>query len=126
MSNQARRRPEKPLRGGFSRAGERLHGTARTRPARPLRWTAEAFEIFPTDVVGSPAQPSWDAIRDKDFWCRQEQVIDMLRAAEEDREPYSSGKQLRWVEEMIHSIYISHLARARVPLPLKERVHPLG
>jgi predicted dehydrogenase len=70
--------------------------------------------------------PEWDAIAHKDLWCRRQQVLDLLQAVEEDREPSASGKQLRWVQEMIQGIYASHLAQARLPLPLKQRKHPLG
>lgn len=69
--------------------------------------------------------PEWDAVEDKDLWCRQQQVLDLLQAVEEDREPNASGKQLMWVQEMIQSIYVSHFKRARVSLPLKEREQPL-
>ena len=70
--------------------------------------------------------PAWDAIADKDLWCRRQQVLDLLQAVEEDREPDASGKQLRWVQEMIQGTYVSHLTRARVPLPLEQREHPLA
>ena len=39
---------------------------------------------------------------------------------------YAKAKyEARWVQEMIQSVYVSHLARARVALPLSEREHPL-
>jgi predicted dehydrogenase len=82
-------------------------------PAQRLRW-------LPITT------PEWDAIADKDLWCRRQQVLDLLQAVEEDREPSASGKQLRWVQEMIQGTYASHLARARVALPLEQRKHPLG
>ena len=30
-----------------------------------------------------------------------------------------------WVQEMVQSVYVSHLEKARVELPLKKREHPL-
>ena len=68
----------------------------------------------------------WDAIRDKGHWCSQQLVLDLLRSIEEDREPYSSGNNARWALEMVQSVYASHLAKARVTLPLTERAHPLS
>jgi predicted dehydrogenase len=68
----------------------------------------------------------WDAVRDKGHWCSQQLVLDLLRSIEEDQELYSSGKNARWVLEMVQSVYASHLAKARVPLPLTERAHPLS
>ncbi|NOY41718.1 MAG: Gfo/Idh/MocA family oxidoreductase [Planctomycetes bacterium] len=82
-------------------------------PVKPLHWQPITT-------------PEWDAIGDNDLWCRQSLVHDLLQAAEENREPFSSGKQTRWVQEMIQGVYASHLTQARVPLPLKQREHPLG
>jgi len=82
-------------------------------PAKPHRW----------QVVSTPA---WDAVADHDLWSRRALFHDLLQAAEENREPFSSGKQARWVQEMIQGIYASHLAQARITLPLKQREHPLG
>jgi predicted dehydrogenase len=48
-------------------------------------------------------------------------VEDLLSAAE----PMASGREARWSLEMIHGVYASHLAGARVSLPLKDRKHPL-
>ena len=81
-------------------------------PARETRWQPISTH-------------EWDAIAHKDLWCRRQQVLDLLQAAEEDREPDASGKQLRWVQEMIQGVYASQLVRARVSLPLKQRKHPL-
>jgi len=70
--------------------------------------------------------PEWDAVSEKGHWCSQQLVLDLLHSVEEEREPYSSGNNARWVLEMIQSVYTSHLAKARVALPLKERAHPLS
>ena len=50
---------------------------------------------------------------------------DLLCAAEEDRDPLSSGRDARWALEMIHGVYVSHLQGRRVSLPLTDRHHPL-
>ncbi len=84
-------------------------------PAKPHQW-----EPIST--------PEWDAIgtvSEKALWCQKQQVLDLLQAVEEDREPVSSGKETRWTQEMIQSVYVSHLARDRVSLPLQQREHPL-
>jgi hypothetical protein len=82
-------------------------------PAREERWEAI-----------STAQ--WEAIEEKSHWCNQQLVLDMLRAAEEGREPMCSGNDARWTLEMIQGVYAAHLAGARVALPLQERKHPLA
>jgi len=118
------------LRGGPERFGITVYGSEGIIAARSIRDV-----VWFEGSVLNPAKPQrwqpistpeWDSIGDQDFWCRQKQVLDLLQAAEEDREPMSSGKQARWVEEMIHSVYVSHFARARVALPLEQREHPLG
>ena len=53
-------------------------------------------------------------------------VEDLLKCAENGGEPMASGRESRATLEMIHGVYASHLAGARVALPLKERSHPLG
>lgn len=52
-------------------------------------------------------------------------VEDLLRCIENGGEPMASGRESRATMEMIHGVYASHLAGARVSLPLKERKHPL-
>jgi hypothetical protein len=51
-------------------------------------------------------------------WYNQQLVLDLLKAAEEDREFIYSGKDGRWVLEMIMSVYASHLQQSRVKLLL--------
>jgi len=82
-------------------------------PAKPHKWQ-------------TISTPEWDAIEHQDLWSRRALVHDLLQAVEENRDPFSSGRQARWVQEMIQGIYASHLAQARIPLPLKNREHPLG
>ncbi len=82
-------------------------------PAKPHRWEPIAV-------------PEWDVLADKYHWCHQRLVLDLLAASEEDREPLTGIHNTQWVQEMIQSIYASHLAQARVALPLERRVHPLS
>ena len=52
---------------------------------------------------------------------------DLIDAAETDREPLSSVRMVRFVNEMVQGVYSSHLREgSRVSIPLTERVHPLG
>lgn len=83
-------------------------------PAKPVRW--QTVQI-----------PEWDAMDAKTRynWCHQRAMLDVLAAAEENREPGTGLHHVKWVQEMLQSIYASHLAQARVALPLEERSHPL-
>jgi hypothetical protein len=51
---------------------------------------------------------------------------DLIHAIESDTQPACSGNDGRWAVEMVSAIYLSHLNRARVDFPLKQRKHPLG
>lgn len=53
-------------------------------------------------------------------------VEDLLRAADEGRNPVAGIREGRAALEMIHAVYASHLSGARAALPLKDRAHPLG
>ncbi len=57
--------------------------------------------------------------------CNRRAAWDLLCAAEEGREPLSSGRDARWALEMVHGVYASHLAGRRLDLPLSDRQHPL-
>jgi hypothetical protein len=83
-------------------------------PAKPHRW--QPLQI-----------PAWDALPDKYRWCHQQLIVDLLVAAEENREPITGIHHTRWAQEMIQSVYVSHLAQSRValPLPNDQRAHPL-
>ena len=71
--------------------------------------------------------PEWDAQPDKYHSCHQQLVLDLLSAVEQHREPLTGIHQTRWAQEMIQSVYVSHLAQSRVALPLSadQRTHPL-
>ena len=52
---------------------------------------------------------------------------DLIDAAEADREPLSSIRMVRFVNEMVQGVYSSHLLSGqRIAIPLAERTHPLG
>jgi predicted dehydrogenase len=72
--------------------------------------------------------PEWDALTDKYHWCHQQLIQDLLSAAEQDREPLTGIQHTRWAQEMIQSVYVSHLTQSRVALPLSadQRSHPLS
>jgi predicted dehydrogenase len=69
----------------------------------------------------------WESLPNKYHWCHQYLIHDLLKAAEEDREPISGIHNTRWAQEMIQGVYVSHLANSRVALPLSgdKREHPL-
>jgi hypothetical protein len=41
------------------------------------------------------------------------------------REPHCSGRRARASMEMVHAVFAAGLSRARIPLPLQTRTHPL-
>ena len=51
---------------------------------------------------------------------------DLLAAIRDNRAPAVSLEDGRAALEMVSAVFASHLAGARVELPLKERKHPLG
>jgi len=53
-------------------------------------------------------------------------VLDLLRAAEEGREPITSGENAVVIQEMIQGVYAAHLAGGRLAIPLEVREHPLA
>jgi predicted dehydrogenase len=57
---------------------------------------------------------------------RKHMMKDLIHAIESDTQPACSGNDGRWAVEMVSAIYLSHLNRARVDFPLKQRKHPLG
>jgi len=72
-------------------------------------------------------QPLPDVPKDEGSQVANRKLVeDLLRCAENGGDPMASGKESRATLEMIHGVYASHLAGARVSLPLKDRAHPLG
>ena len=72
--------------------------------------------------------PAWESLPDKYHWCHQQLILDLLSAVEQGREPLSGIGNVRWVQEMIQSVYVSHFAESRqaLPLPFDKRSHPLS
>ena len=52
-------------------------------------------------------------------------VLDLLKAAEEGREPISSARAARAALEMILGAYAAQISGGRIELPLVDRAHPL-
>jgi len=71
--------------------------------------------------------PEWDSLPDKYHWCHQQLIVDLLAAVEQGREPLAGIHHVRWVQEMIQSVYVSHFTQSRLalPLPIDSRSHPL-
>ncbi|MEX2171491.1 MAG: Gfo/Idh/MocA family oxidoreductase [Pirellulales bacterium] len=107
-----------------------IHGSDGIIAARSLAdvmwFEGAAFNPAKAHEWQAIAVPEWDALADKYQWCHQYLITDLLAAVEEAREPISGIQHTRWVQEMVQSVYASHLAQARVALPLKQRAHPLG
>ncbi|MFW6125053.1 MAG: Gfo/Idh/MocA family protein [Pirellulales bacterium] len=102
-------------------------GTISLRSLRDVMWLDRP--------VYNPAQPAdwqpittpeWETIENKSHWCNRQLVLDLLKAAEEEREPMASGADGRAALEMIQAVYASHLAGRRLSLPLELREHPLS
>ncbi|GLQ56156.1 Gfo/Idh/MocA family protein [Devosia nitrariae] len=86
---------------------------------------AGPFEILEVplepEVPGAvPANTGYPPLRGN-----RQAVFDLMKAAEERREPKSSARDGRWTLEMALGIYQSHLSQRRVALPLADRSHPL-
>ena len=119
------------LQASNERFSLEIHGSAGTIAARSL-----TDVVFFEGPVFNPAKPhhwqpiqvaEWDALTNKYHWCHQQLVLDLLAAVEQDREPITGINHTRWVQEMIQSVYVSHLTQSRValPLPKDQRSHPL-
>lgn len=118
------------LEGGSDRFGLELHGSEGIIAMRSMRDV-----VWLDQPVFNPAKPAdwqpinpapWQAIENKSHWCNHQLVLDLLRAAEEDREPITGGENAVVVQEMIQGVYESHLAGGRVAIPLEQREHPLA
>ncbi len=71
--------------------------------------------------VGKPETLKAPGLAPGNVWI----VKDLIEAIEKDRQPLGSMYDGRAALEMILAVYASHRAGAPVPLPLKERKHPL-
>ena len=52
-------------------------------------------------------------------------IVDLIDAAENDRDPISSGRDAVAALEMILGAYEAQITGARVPFPMEDRTHPL-
>ena len=87
-----------------------------------------AYEEVP--LVETRVIPGAEELRDFGFlqYFRENNRFaawDLLGAIEEDRRPLASAYDARTALEMIYGAYASQLAGRVIPLPLKDREHPL-
>ncbi|MBN2449201.1 MAG: Gfo/Idh/MocA family oxidoreductase [Lentisphaeria bacterium] len=98
------------------------------RSRRPME-EGGPFEIIPTSPQPAPpgAEPLHATTGAQGYFARnnRQAALDLLDAIAEWRDPLASGRDARWSLEMIHGVYVSHLERRAVPLPLIDRRHPL-
>lgn len=95
----------------------------------PLQELFQCAEPLPL-----PGKPAWQRVEvpapppdgaDSMHPANQALVRDLLEAVEKRREALSSLKDGRAAVEMIMAVYVSHLRKGRVTLPLEQRKHPL-
>ncbi|HEY4202750.1 MAG TPA: Gfo/Idh/MocA family oxidoreductase [Devosiaceae bacterium] len=96
--------------------------------SRSAQVPEEGGDFVVLDIAPEPVPPGSPALDTGYPPARgnRQAVWDLLKAAEEGREPLASGRDGRWSLEMALGIYASHLAGKRLTLPLAERRHPLG
>jgi len=99
------------------------------RSGRPLEEGGD-FEVIPTPPPPDPpgAAPLYTTNGMGGYFALNNRLaaLDLIAAIQEGREPLASGRDAAWSLEMIHGVYASHLRREALPLPLKDRQHPLG
>jgi predicted dehydrogenase len=66
-----------------------------------------------------------DEMKERYIWAHQQLIGDLLRSAEERREPVADARAAATALEMMMAAYESHLAGRRVAFPLASREHPL-
>jgi predicted dehydrogenase len=102
-------------------------------PATPVLFLPRPFPVpgrdgewqrldVPEMPPGEGAPPSAGAF----FATNQALTRDLLAAIEQNRPPINDGHNARAALELILAVYASHLAGARVTLPLADRSHPLA
>ena len=114
------------------------------RASLELREPGDVY-IYPVPrVLPDLRDLAWERVWMPEWHERPEHALDLLRknwlnignktlardligAAEADREPLSSIRMVRFVNEMVQGVYSSHLLSGqRITIPLTERTHPLG
>jgi len=101
---------------------------SKLRISRSHHVPEEGGEFHLVDVAPEPVPPGSPPL-DTGFppaRGNRQAAWDLMRAAEEGREPLASGRDGRWSLEMALGIYASHFAGRRLALPLADRRHPLG
>ena len=81
----------------------------------------------PLDISMEPDVPGAEPLEDTGLqrWGNRRAVWDLLKSAEENREPETSGDKGRTALEMIMGVHWSHLKKRRIEFPLEDRSHPL-
>ena len=105
------------------------YGAGRELARNTAPWPPEQGGEWETvDVEREPDIPGAQPLEKADFiWRGNRQAMwDLMHAAEEGRDPVSSGRDARWSLEMILGVYASHLAGSALPMPLGGRRHPLA
>lgn len=105
----------------------RYGGSATLKWSKNTKAPEEGGPFETLDVAQEPTVPDAAPLSQTDMLFRGNRlaVWDLLQAAEEGREPISSGRDARYALEMIFGVYASHLAGRRLRFPLEERRHPL-
>jgi predicted dehydrogenase len=114
-----------------------LEGTARTvglrsfggrhvyqhRRAVPLPELEDRWEPLALDGH-APEGP--DDLTERYIWAHQQLIRDLLRSADERREPVAGARAAATALEMAMAAYESHFTGRRVAFPLARREHPLA
>ena len=132
-----------PVRMGVTVVGTRGALAVRYDEARDLRICRapfvpedethfEVLELPPEDRILPPSAAPLDyehyGPQPAHYFAENNRFAawDLLQAVEEDRQPQASVHDAVHVLEMIYGVYAASLSRQGVPLPLKNRAHPLG
>ena len=94
---------------------------ARAFVLKPNAWS----EAGRSDLWQPLTETGADRSADAGVAANRRIVDDWLDAIRSDREPTCSGRNAAAAVEMVMAVYRAALTAARVPLPLKERGHPL-
>jgi predicted dehydrogenase len=129
----------------LDRPGRSLYGLTVEceRAMLHVRSPGDVYVYPAAQVVPEDAKLSWEKIWIEDWhftpehqprpsndWLHRGNAIlvkELLAAAEQRREPTTSGRDAHLVVEMIQGVYASHLSEGRrLKIPLDQRRHPLA
>jgi predicted dehydrogenase len=87
---------------------------------------AHAWQPIPTEPLPLDGAERWlPEGAPRQLWCANRAIVaDLIRAAEEGREPVCSGADAAAALEMILAVHESHRRGGRAQLPLERRTHP--